>query len=273
MSDLKRRCVAAVLMLLAVAVVLFCLPAWAFGISLLALFTLAYQEWCQMLGEKDSHHHLQVAFYGLGVGLLISAWNSPMMAVFLVALGALLWVLLAFSMLPALGPRGQSAVLPLTFDGLMGLWLLLPLLASLLLLYRMGPGVLCWMMALVWISDSLAYLGGRFCGRTPLAPTVSPKKTLEGVAVGLLFTLLFALTTAHSVLGPVSLPLGLMVVAVVFFGILGDLFESAIKRALSVKDSGSLIPGHGGILDRIDALTWGMPIGTVALYLIKGLAS
>ena len=107
----------------------------------------------------------------------------------------------------------------------------------------------------VAVSDSMQYYTGRLLGRRPLAPTISPKKTIEGAIGGIVFGTLFLTIVGARVLpfsgyGPL-ITLGLLVVV---FGICGDLFESRLKRTAGMKDSSSLIPGHGGVLDRIDAL-------------------
>jgi phosphatidate cytidylyltransferase len=110
------------------------------------------------------------------------------------------------------------------------------------------------------VSDSLQYYTGRLFGRTPLAPRVSPKKTVEGAAGGVAAAALFL-----GAAGPLILPgfprIGLagLGVAVSLLGICGDLFESQLKRSAGVKDSSQLIPGHGGVLDRVDALLFAIP--------------
>jgi phosphatidate cytidylyltransferase len=111
------------------------------------------------------------------------------------------------------------------------------------------------LLGTVVVSDSMQYYTGRLFGRRPLAPAISPKKTIEGAIGGVLFgtaflTLVGAQVLPSSGYGPLVV-LGLLVV---IFGICGDLFESRLKRTAGVKDSSSLIPGHGGVLDRIDAL-------------------
>ena len=117
-----------------------------------------------------------------------------------------------------------------------------------------------YLIASIVVSDSMQYYTGRAFGRHPLAPAISPKKTIEGAIGGLVFGTafiaiagwyLFALTPSGTI------PFG---VTVVVAGILGDLFESRLKRAASIKDSSSLIPGHGGVLDRIDALLFAAPV-------------
>jgi phosphatidate cytidylyltransferase len=125
-----------------------------------------------------------------------------------------------------------------------------------------GPAALILPFLLIVVSDSTQYFGGRAFGRTPLAPAISPKKTVEGAVCGVIATLV-----ATPLLGEVLVPaLGLSLVAWLVLGVLltgmgiaGDLFESLLKRSAGVKDSSALLPGHGGILDRIDALLFVFP--------------
>jgi phosphatidate cytidylyltransferase len=115
------------------------------------------------------------------------------------------------------------------------------------------------LLGTVVVSDSAQYYAGRQFGRTPLAPAISPKKTVEGAAGGLLLAPIFMATAGSWVLGAAPLPLLGLGLAIVVLGIAGDLFESRLKRASGLKDSSSLIPGHGGVLDRIDALLFATP--------------
>jgi phosphatidate cytidylyltransferase len=129
-----------------------------------------------------------------------------------------------------------------------------------------GPRVLFLLMLTVMVSDTAQYYTGRAFGRRPLAPAISPKKTVEGAIGGLVFgTALFVGAGAWWVPGmPVLFRVGLGL-AIVALGIAGDLFESMIKRSAGVKDSSALIPGHGGVLDRIDALLFAAPIYYIVL--------
>jgi len=112
----------------------------------------------------------------------------------------------------------------------------------------------------VVVSDSAQYYSGRAFGRRPLAPTISPKKTIEGAVGGIVFgTVFMALLGPRALPGTAPLPLAALGLIIVVLGICGDLFESRLKRAAGVKDSSALIPGHGGILDRIDALLFATP--------------
>ena len=126
------------------------------------------------------------------------------------------------------------------------------------------------LIATVIVSDSSQYYAGRSFGRRPLAPSISPKKTVEGAIGGLVCGTAFA-TLVGTRLFPEATAAGLVLLgaAIVVLGICGDLFESRLKRAAGMKDSSALIPGHGGILDRIDALLFAAP----AFYVYLQVAS
>lgn len=141
------------------------------------------------------------------------------------------------------------------------IYLAAPLMMLGLIRVDHGPGALMTLIAIIIVSDSAQYYTGRAFGRHKLAPVISPKKTVEGAIGGLVIGSLAAVA-----LGRVW-PLGLSDVAmlgagvaIAVAGIVGDLFESALKRRAGVKDSGNLIPGHGGILDRIDSWLFAAPV-------------
>ena len=124
------------------------------------------------------------------------------------------------------------------------------------------------LIATVVVSDSSQYYAGRMFGRRPLAPAISPKKTIEGAIGGVICATTFLMIAGTRLFPDASLvPLALIGMAVVVLGICGDLFESRLKRIAGVKDSSSLIPGHGGVLDRIDALLFATP--PLYLYLLS----
>ena len=124
-----------------------------------------------------------------------------------------------------------------------------------------GREAVLLLIATVVVSDTAQFYTGRTFGRTPLAPLRSPKKTREGAVGGFIIAPAF-LAIAGSYWLPIASPIWLAAlgVAIVMAGIIGDLFESMLKRAADMKDSGSLIPGHGGVLDRIDALLFAAPV-------------
>jgi phosphatidate cytidylyltransferase len=116
-----------------------------------------------------------------------------------------------------------------------------------------------FLIGAIVVSDSAQYYTGRAFGRRPLAPAISPKKTIEGAIGGVVFGTLFIVLVGRFAFGFPPLVLVPFGVIVVTLGIAGDLFESRLKRAAGVKDSSNLIPGHGGVLDRIDALLFAAP--------------
>ncbi len=195
-----------------------------------------------------------VALYGAVVfrpGALLAVLGLVLLA----ALAAQLW---APARTQAIGNAGVTVLGPLYVT----------LFAALDLLRRLPDG---WQWTVVvvgsvWVADSAAYFGGRSLGRRPLAPAISPKKTWEGVwsgalgglAAGVLLGVLLGLP-----LGPAA-AIGALGASV---GLIGDLAESALKRAAGVKDSGTLLPGHGGVLDRFDATLFVAPVAYVLLRL------
>jgi phosphatidate cytidylyltransferase len=125
-----------------------------------------------------------------------------------------------------------------------------------------GRGAVVLLIATIVVSDTAQYYAGRTFGRHPLAPKLSPKKTIEGAIGGFLIAPAFLILSAYNFIPAATNQVALAVLALllVIAGIAGDLFESTIKRAAGLKDSSSLIPGHGGVLDRIDALLFASPI-------------
>lgn len=141
------------------------------------------------------------------------------------------------------------------------------------LLMLIGGGVGEWEPArvlaiifIVWINDIFAYLVGCSIGKHKMCPSISPKKSWEGFVGGLLFAVLFAMGVGYMMMGNIYLWGGLGL-TVALAGVAGDLFESKIKRECGVKDSGNLIPGHGGMLDRFDALLLAAPFAYIYMIL------
>jgi phosphatidate cytidylyltransferase len=124
---------------------------------------------------------------------------------------------------------------------------------------REGPRHLLFVLVIIWTSDTVAYFVGRGVGKHPFAPHLSPKKTWEGAIAGFAGSIAVAFAFAHFLTVPLTMLLGAAAVGNVA-GQVGDLLESAYKRSAGIKDSGSLLPGHGGILDRIDALILAIPV-------------
>jgi len=140
-----------------------------------------------------------------------------------------------------------------------GIFLIACLFYSIIYMYENHRALLLFSFLLVWIADSGAYFVGRKFGKHKLVPSISPGKTIEGAAGALLLSILFSYLFADyfSLTTKASLFYALIIT---FFSIFGDLFESHLKRGANLKDSGTIIPGHGGVLDRIDGICSSIPI-------------
>ncbi len=160
--------------------------------------------------------------------------------------------------------------------GLMGCLVLIPCWLALNFIRNStdGPYTLLFLFALIWSADIGAYFAGKKWGKTKLAALVSPGKSWQGVFGGLLVSLLVTLLTLLVVDVPYYQWIGIVSVAIatVAFSVMGDLFESMLKRKAGLKDSGQLLPGHGGLLDRIDSLTAAAPIFVAGALILEHLA-
>lgn len=243
----------------ALVAALFFVPPLVLLALVAAVVALAGQEWGRLcrLGRGPSlvYGLLAVALYGA----LLSA---PRDALFLVA--TLFWT----AVVPAwlwLGVRsGQRAALLAA-----GFVVIVP---TALAVVSLQPPVLLAVLALVWIADIAAYFAGRAFGRHKLAPAISPGKTWEGALAGMAGVLAWAIICATMTGGIHWAPYLAAAALLGALSIAGDLFESAAKRQAGVKDSGSLLPGHGGILDRIDSMTAALPVAALLLPFVRSAA-
>lgn len=129
-----------------------------------------------------------------------------------------------------------------------------------------NPYIYLSFFILLWSSDTFAYLSGRAFGKHPLFPRVSPKKTWEGSIGGAVLTVGMSLLISLVFHWLLMWPAIIMALVIVIFGTIGDLVESMLKRSLDIKDSGNILPGHGGILDRFDSLLFSAPFVMVAFF-------
>lgn len=266
---LKTRVITAVALLAILLAVLLSGSQLAFVLALTAFFAAAAWECMRLTGVRH-------AVLGAGVwtvlflAVLFQFRGQQMLT--LSGLCVALWAI-------RFGPSLKIGLPPETglANRLLGLTYALAILgcfAALAVLYRVSGLYLFSVMALVWVADIGAYFAGRAFGRHKLAPSISPGKTWEGAAGGLVCVLLLGLVAAfHPALAgtfPAAAQqewgiLGLVAVLVVLTAasIAGDLFESMLKRRAGMKDSSQLLPGHGGVLDRIDALIPVLPLAVL----------
>lgn len=257
---IQRVITGAIFGVLVVAAVLL-LPTAAAGAVLATLFIVGAWEWAGLARLSPGARMLYAALFA---ALLLSGvwWVEDRGTVAALAILAALGWLVALAAVVTY-PRP----LPFAAVAVAGLPALLPPWAALVYLHgvgEQGPGLVLTAFLIVWFADSGAFFTGRKLGRHKLAPQVSPGKTWEGVAGGVLFAGVVA-GAAGAALG---LPVGTLVViggVTALVSVLGDLAVSVAKRNAGVKDSGRLLPGHGGMLDRIDSLTAAAPIFALGL--------
>jgi phosphatidate cytidylyltransferase len=249
----------AVMIALAIGVVWFAPPVVFFAVAILVAVLGVYE-----LTTLARASGLDVAVVPSGFATAIVVASSAVAGALETCLITALIAIAAASLGSWRG--GPTALATVSASMFPALYIGLPLASMIGIRLITGPRGLFLLMLTVIVSDSMQYYTGRLFGRRPLAPLVSPKKTVEGALGGFVFgTALFAALGAWWLPAtPLALrvALGLTLVAL---GIAGDLFESMLKRSANVKDSSALIPGHGGILDRIDALLFAAPVYYVVL--------
>ncbi len=248
---MKQRIITALIALVVLLVVLFYAPQEvALGVIIAVMLAGAW-EWSAFLGLDSAVARL---VYVAIIGALLAAVTLLDIDAALVLQVALAWWLAAL-----LWTFFFPTPIPTVVRWLSGALVLVPLYIALIVLYQAGPELLLFALLIVWVADTGAFFAGKFMGRVKLAPDISPKKTWEGVIGGLVAVVLLTLlrTTWAETNLQVLIPFCL---AVASLSIVGDLTVSMFKRTAGLKDSGSLFPGHGGVLDRIDSISAATPL-------------
>ncbi len=257
---LKTRVLTALILASALLSALFLLPPLGMLLIFVGIVVLAAWEWAGLLKMSPAARLGYGALTGLPCLFLLGADFPAFWMKGLCLIATFFWIFVV-----PLWFRGKWPLRNHAIAWLIGWVLLVPSWAAMVMLYQRSPWLLLAAMALVWVADIAAYFAGRAFGRHKLAPTISPGKTWEG-AVGavvgvLVYAALVGTSSGHLALLSgsqlVFVVLGLILLTVV--SIFGDLFESLVKRQAGVKDSSALLPGHGGVLDRIDSLTSTLP--------------
>lgn len=265
---LKTRLLAAAVMIPAAILWVWLAPPLVFAAIAAVVVLAAAREWAGLAGVKS--RLTQGAWLVAILGLLILAWWGARHTSYDYL--PLLWVLMAFWVVTTLhlargGVRSSRPGLLLQ-----GALVLVPAFFALLLIRHMtaGPGLIFALFAVVWGADAGAYFAGRAVGRHKLAPQLSPGKTWEGLIGGLVLAAIAAALASLWCPVPIWLLVPLAVVTAAF-SVVGDLVESRLKRVAGAKDSGHLIPGHGGVLDRIDSLSAAAPVFALGLVWVHRL--
>ncbi len=279
---LKTRVITALLLLPIILIALFLFPDWAWGVFTLGIAIIACWEWgrfCQLSTATTGIYWAlslfiaAVVFFGYQTGAVFGfGFKSLVLGGFLLAAGFWL-IVVPIWLLKLWRPQVRWAI------AVAGWVVIFPTGLALLYLRNVSPWLLLSFAAIVWVADIAAYFSGKAFGKNKLAPAISPGKTIEGAVGGVLgvivYFFLWLSLLANTYLGRQVWAQDIrenLVALLVFFlvlgvlSIIGDLFESWMKRGAGMKDSSNLLPGHGGILDRIDALTSTLPLA--GLYVL-----
>ena len=280
---MKQRIITALIIAPLAIAWIFLLPLEFFMLLSAVIFIFASKEWSNFVCKEKSRLVLYLFAFLLGV----TVFNLPVEQIWLngsvnpfiyyCLIVAAIWWCLSFLMVISYPKTAVIWTKSKIIKSLMGLCTLFPFFWGMLLLrsvniehdFYFGAELLMFVFALVWAADTGAYFCGKRFGKHKLAPNVSPGKTIEGFIGGLVTAMLVAFAGSFLFVIPAE-KMHLFFIAAFFttcVSALGDLNESIFKREAGLKDSGNLLPGHGGILDRIDSLTAAVPVFAV-MYLI-----
>ncbi|PHM33138.1 phosphatidate cytidylyltransferase [Xenorhabdus innexi] len=281
---LKYRLLTTLILIPLVVAALFLLPPSGFGLVVIAVSALAAWEWGQFAGLFTQAKRVALAVL-CAAGLLALQYSltdfthltEKPQILYLLWAGMLWWIVAVLLVVayPASASIWKSSVI---LRLLFGFLTIVPFYCGMMVLRTQGyenntyngAWWLLYVMLLVWAADSGAYIFGRTLGKHKMAPKVSPGKTLEGLAGGLLTAALISwLFSKYALVSAMPENLLLISVVVVIASVFGDLAESMFKRESGIKDSSQLIPGHGGVMDRVDSLTAAVPVFAGLVMLVS----
>ena len=264
----KRIATALTLAPLVILGVLYLSPSW-FSLVVGIITCIASWEYCKLIklsGFSNRSFYITVL---LSCAFLLAI--SPLIlkpALYLVSI----WWLAALFVVVGFPNNSKLLDKNLILGLLNGLFLLAPMASALAILHSQERSLVLLLFFIIWASDIGAYFSGKYLGRKKLCPEVSPNKTFEGLYGGVLLAQVVAVTYALIAIQEPKmndfLVLCFLALVVSLVSILGDLFESALKRVNNQKDSGNILPGHGGLLDRIDSLTASAPIFLILVVFV-----
>lgn len=276
---LKTRVITALVLVAILLPSLFLLDATLWAIMVAVFIGVAAWEWGALLRWAENARRL----LGVAVSILclLLIWlfpevlhgiaglpHVPLGFALIYFLAGLFWLLILPFWLKQKWALGSGAA-----GLLVGLLILLPTWLAMVQLRIPSPAVLLGVMALVWVADIAAYFAGRTFGKHKLAPSISPGKTWEGALGAVVGVQLYGFVLRAVFNLPVSVPIWVVVLLLATaVSIVGDLYESLLKRQAGIKDSSNVLPGHGGVLDRIDSLTSTLPVTMAAWCLLGGAA-
>ena len=266
---LQRIITGCILLFAVVGTILFADTLWTRILFAAVLFAAARELLLLTLKVSNLSASLLAAFFVMLFWGSLAAVN-PLLIYWQSVAGLVLWVIITFGLL-AYRYHGSWPLLPRVIMLGIGLDLLWICVHGLVYLHQTyGGELLLYLFSLVWIADVGAYFSGRKFGKHKLAPAISPGKTWEGVVGGLLANLIWIISVYQLSSGwGLGLPEFMLIsLATSLISVVGDLFESVLKREAGVKDSGKLLPGHGGVLDRVDSVIAAAPVFVAGFFIV-----
>ena len=258
---LLKRILTASILAPIVAFGILTLTSTGFALALTIILIIGSWEYCKLV---QINRLVGKALYTLVILVVTYFLISVPSYLTMVLYAGSVWWLIALIWV-AMFPKGSSLLRKtLTVRLVNGLFIFVPMATALMGLHLVDKALVLFLLILIWAADIGAYFAGKSFGKNKLCPSVSPGKTLEGVYGGIALAQVVAITyvyiSTQSLLLNDILIFSFLALSVSIVSVLGDLFESVLKRIAEVKDSGNILPGHGGILDRIDSLTSSAPI-------------
>lgn len=253
---LKQRIITAVLLAPLVLLTIWYGTSLVFGLFSAFLVLMIGFEWCQLAKQNMLNSVIIASVLALITFFINYHHSVEIDAVRILVASSILW-LMAFIWIKKPEQGKQKSMIKYAF-GIGVLLLFGSALMSVHEILQYGPGLTLALFLLVWVADIGAYIAGKSFGKHKLAPQVSPGKTIEGMMGALILTAIFGYTVAHF-LDQKIWPFMVFFPLIAAISVVGDLFASLLKRHASIKDSGFLLPGHGGFLDRFDSLIAAAP--------------
>ena len=270
---LKQRIITALFLIPLVIWAIYSLSAQNFSYVLALLLLISSTEWNSFVifSNKISGWIFSLL---LTFSFIYIEYSANTQVIQIVIYLSLFWWLLSLPLLFSFPFKATHLLQQKPVKVLVGFIMLLATFLALNVLRnspQYGPNYVMYLLLMIWLADSGAYFAGRAWGKHKLIPNVSPGKTWEGVAGGIMATLIAALIAVYVIklTSFNSMLFILLTLITVVYSVIGDLSESMFKRMANVKDSGNILPGHGGILDRIDSLTSGLPVFVAGLWLLE----
>tara|TARA_Y100000590_G_scaffold358471_1_gene413841 strand:+ start:760 stop:1578 length:819 start_codon:yes stop_codon:yes gene_type:complete len=265
---LKKRVITAVLLGILVVGAVLCLATTVTAAVLGGFVLIAAWEWSGLIGWTNNRQKLAYSVLLALLAYCVWRWNESASLFSYLNIVALVSWLFATILVIVVHQQRMRCFAGIAASGVCGLVVLLPAWSGIVWLLENDTGMLLAFFTLIWVMDGMAFFVGKRWGKRRLASYVSPGKSWEGLVGGVGFGTIYAvaISSVMALSDAAQFAFVLTAVAAMIASVIGDLFESMLKRRVGMKDSGRILPGHGGVMDRIDGLVAATPIFVAGLY-------